>query len=132
MKHERERLHGDIEVPGEHSVQLALTVLVAFDRGSSHVDGHVPIEPLLAEHREEGRKYGSGQARVQDALDLDYRTRGTAPLRKGRYLARGGIPHGLYEYPEQLCCLFPAVGLELGLDVDDEGGSHGREQTGLS
>ena len=48
LKHERQRLHDEVEVPGNHSVHLTLSMPTAVDNGSTHLDLGITIEPLFA------------------------------------------------------------------------------------
>ena len=56
LQHQRQQLHHVVEVPHDHPVQFSLSVLAALDRGPSHVCRIVTVQPLLAEHRQEGRE----------------------------------------------------------------------------
>ena len=65
-------------------------------------------------------------------MNLDNHGRGTSPLRKGRNVAaEGGVVYLIDQDPEEGGGLIVRIGLELGVDVDDEGRSHCGEQTGL-
>ena len=48
LKHERQTFHGKVEMPGDHSVHLALPMPTAINGGSTHLDLSVTIEPLMA------------------------------------------------------------------------------------
>ena len=50
----------------------------------------------------------------------------------GDIVPESGVVHLVDEDAEESGGLFIRVGLELGIDLDDEGGSHDGEQTGLS
>jgi hypothetical protein len=63
-----------------------MSVLAVFDGRPSNVARHVSVEPLVAEHRQEGRDYGSREAGVQDCLHIDHRGGWAGPLRKGENL----------------------------------------------
>jgi hypothetical protein len=56
LQHQRQRLHYIVEVPGYDTIKLALPVLAAFYGRPSHLGGGISVQPLLAEHREEGGK----------------------------------------------------------------------------
>jgi len=87
---------------------------------------------LLSKHRKEGGEEGSGEARVKDSLDLDDHVWGTGPLREGgRVVSEGGIVDLVDEDTEEGGSLTVRVGSELGLDIDDEYGGDGGEQTSL-
>jgi len=64
-------------MPGEDSVELPLPILAAFDGGSSHVCHGVSVQPLLAEHCDEGSEERSGETCVEEGLDLDEGAWGT-------------------------------------------------------
>ena len=64
---------------------------------------------------------------------MDNRGRGPGPLLDRRdIIAKGGVIHFVDEDTEESSGVFVWVGLELGVDFDDEGGSHCREQTRLT
>ena len=48
LQHQWQRLHHIVEVPGDNPVELSLTILTAFDRGSAHVGRCVSVQPLLS------------------------------------------------------------------------------------
>ena len=121
-----------IEVPHDDPIELALTILATFDSGPSHVGLCISVEPLFAEHREEGGEKCGGETRVEYSLNLDYCVRGTCPLWKGgSIVSEGGVVNLVDENTEESGGLITRVGLELRLDVDDESGSDGGEQTSL-
>ena len=65
-------------------------------------------------------------------MNLDYRTRRTSPLWDGgNVIAESGVVHIVEDYTEESGGILVWIRLELGVDLDDEGGSDGREQTGL-
>jgi len=43
-----------VEIPGDDAIELPLPVLAPFDGGTPHVNQGVSVQPLLAEHSEEG------------------------------------------------------------------------------
>ena len=87
---------------------------------------------MLSEHREEGGEERGGETCIKDGLDLDDRAWGAGPLRYcGNVVAEGSIVDLVDEDAEEGGRLFIRVRLELGLDLDDERGGHGGEQTGL-
>jgi len=64
---------------------------------------------------------------------LDDRARGTSPLRDcGDVVSKGSVVNLVYENTEESGRFAVRVGLELGLDVDDECGSQDGEKTGLN
>ena len=57
---------------------------------------------------------------------------GTGPLWDAwNVVAKSGVVHFVNENAKESGGFFVWIGLELGVDLDDEGGSHGGEQTGL-
>ena len=56
LQHLWQGLHHMVEVPRDGPVEFSLSVVATLDGGSSHVDYGVSVQPLLAEHREEGRE----------------------------------------------------------------------------
>jgi len=91
LKHERQAFHNEVEVPCDYSFHLALPMPTAIDNGSAHLDLSVTIEPLLAQHGDERGEEGSGQAEVEDGLDVDDSGIGASPLRDGGVFG-GGVP----------------------------------------
>ena len=71
MKHEGQKFHDEVEVPGGHSVHLALSIPTAIDNGSTHLNQGITVEPLLAQHCDEGGEEGGRQTRIKDGLDAD-------------------------------------------------------------
>ena len=109
-----------------------MTILAAFDGRPSYVGPCVSVQPLLAKHRQEGREKGSSETRVQDGLDLDDRGRRAGPLWEGgSVVSEGGIVDLVDEDAEEGGGLVTRVRLELGLDVEDEGGCDGGKKTSL-
>ena len=66
-------------------------------------------------------------------MNLDNRAWGTSPRLwdGGNTVAVGGVVHLIDEEAEESGGLFVRIRLELGVDLDDKGGSDGREQTSL-
>jgi len=132
LQHQRQRLHHIVEVPGDDTVELALSILAAFDGIPSQVGRCISVQPLLSKHREEGGEEGSSETCVKDRLDLDDRMWGAGPLREGRsVVSKGGIVDLEDKDAEESGGLVVRIGSELRLDVDDECGCDRREQTGL-
>ena len=89
-----------------------------------------PVQPLLAQHCDKRGQQRHQKACVQEIRGRDNLCRGAIP----RWRTRRDFvwSNGSVEVEEN----GPKVGigevwLELGLDVDDEGGADGGEQTGL-
>ena len=122
-----------VEVPADDPIEFPLPVLTALDGGTSHVDRCVSIQPLLTKHRKESGEQRSSETGEQDCLDLDNRVWWTSPRlwEGGSVVAVGGIVHLIDEEAEESGGLFVRIGLELGVDLDDKGGSDGGEQTSL-
>ena len=65
-------------------------------------------------------------------MDFDYRTGRPGPLRKsGRVIFERRVVNLVDEDSEEGGSLFACVGLQLGVDLDDERGGDSREQTSL-
>jgi len=64
----------------------------AIDNGSAHLDLSVPIESLLSQHGDERGEEGSGQAGVEDGLEVDDSVIGAGPMRDGGVFTGGGVP----------------------------------------
>jgi hypothetical protein len=106
-----------VEVPRDDAVKFALSVLAAFDGRPSHVGRRVSVQPLLAEHRQEGGEEGSGKTCEEDGLDMDHR--GGGPVHCGRvgtFVSEGGVVDLVNEDAEEGGGLVTRVGLELGVD----------------
>ena len=112
-----------VEVPRDNPVELALSILTAFDGRPSQVGRLILVQPLLAEHGKEGGEKGSSETRVENGLDLDYGVGRAGPLWEGRsVVSERGVVDLVDEDAEEGDSLVTRVGLELGLDVDDECG----------
>ena len=64
LQHQRQGLHHIVKTPGGGAIQLPLAILAAFYGSPSHASRCVSVQPLFAEHCEEGRKKRSGEAGV--------------------------------------------------------------------
>jgi hypothetical protein len=132
LQHQRQCLHHVVEVPGDDPVQFPLSVLTAFDGRPSHVSRHVSIQPLLAEHRKEGGEQRSSETREEDRLDVDYCAGGAGPLWECRNIvSEGGVIDLVKKNAEESSGDVVRVLLDVGVDLDDERGGNGGEQTGL-
>ena len=132
LQHQRQRLHHRVEVPRNDPIEFALSILATFDGSPPHVGRLIPVQPLLAEHRQEGGEKRSGETRVQDGLDLNYHMGRASPLWEGRrVVSEGSVVDLVDEDAEEGGSLVTRVGLELGLDVEDECGGDSGEQTSL-
>ena len=121
-----------VKIPRHDTIEFALSVLAALDGRPTNVDRRVSVQPLLAEHRQEGGEQRSGETREEDYLNLYDRVCGTSPLwGGGNIIAEGGVVDLVNQDTEESGCLFVRVWLELGVDLDDERGSDGRKETSL-
>jgi len=121
-----------LKVPGDDAVEFPLPILAAFDGSPTHVGRCVSVQPLLAEHSEECGEERHGKTSVQQGLDLDDRVRRAGPVGERRdFIAKSGVVNLVDEDAEESGRFFVWVRLELGVEVDDEGGGDGGEQTSL-
>jgi len=88
---------------------------------------------LLAQHRDECGEHGDNKTRVHGTRDDDGLARWTFldKWNGGGLTGDGGLIEGEGGGTEEGCRLVVRIGLEVGMDVDDESGADGREQTGL-
>jgi len=88
---------------------------------------------LLAKHGDECGKQGDHETRVHEAGDGDDLPRWIFLNERnyGGLTGDGRLIEGEEDGPEEGCGLFIRIGLEVRMDVDDESGVDGREQTGL-
>ena len=87
---------------------------------------------MFSQHREEGGEQGNGEAREKDSLDANHRGWWTCPRWEGWNIAsESGIVDFIDEDAEESGGLVTRVGAELRVDLDDECGGYGREQTSL-
>ena len=133
LKHQRQRLHHMVEVPRDDPVEFPLSILAAFDGGSSHVSRRISVQPLLAKHREEGGEKCSGETGVEQGLDLDYCVRRACPLLRegGNIFSESGVVGLVDKNTKESNSLFTRIRLELRLDADDESRSDSGKQTSL-
>jgi len=122
-----------VEIPCNDAVELALPVLAAFYGGPAQVSRCVSVQPLFAEHREERGEEGKRKTCEEDGLDFDYPAGRASPSWQGRgVVSEGGAVEIVDEDTEESCGYIVRVFLEVGVDLDDECGGDGGEQTGLS
>ena len=109
-----------------------MTVSASLDHRPARIP-QVSIQPLLAQHRDERGEHRDYQTRVHETGHSDDLARWVSRDRwDGRGLTRDG---GLIE-SEENCAeeggrLLVRIGLEVGMDVDDEGRADSGEQTSL-
>ena len=109
-----------------------MTVSASLDHRPARIL-QVSIQPLLAQHRDKCREHGDYKTRIHEAGhgdDLAW----WIFLGKwdGRGLTRdGGLIESEEDRAEEGGGLLVRIGLEVRMDVDDECGADGGEQTGL-
>jgi len=132
LEHDRETLDEAMEGPFLESVALPLTVCATLDRRAAGIP-QVPIEPLLAQHCGECGKKRDQETRVHESSDGDDLA-GRALLDRwdsGGFVWDGRLVEGEKDRAEEDCGLLVRIGLETRVNVDDEGGTDGGEQTRL-
>jgi len=121
-----------LEIPGDNAVEFPLPILAALDGGPMHVGRHVPVQPLLPEHRKECGEERDGEGGVQQSLSLNDGAWRAGPLWNPRcFVTESGVVDLVDEDTEESGSFFVWVRLEPGVDLDNEGGSNCREQTSL-
>ena len=128
LEHQGQAFHNKVEVPGVHSVHLALSIPTTVDDRSALLHLRIAVEPLFAQHCEECGEKGSGQTSIKDGLDTDSVGTRTRPLRGNGSgtswdMAKRDVGDNLEEAVAQL----GVIRLEIGLDSDDESGCDGGE-----
>ena len=93
----------------------------------------VPVQPLLPQHCDECRQQRNQEARIHQTRCGDDLTRwASLDGRNSVGLSgNGGLVESEEDSSEEGGGLFVGIGLEVRVDVDDEGGTDGREQAGL-
>jgi len=132
LEHDREALDEETEWPLLQSIALPLTVSTFLNRRPTSIP-QVSVEPLLSQHRDECGKKRDQETRVHESSDGDDLT-GRALLDGwdgGGFVLDGRLIEGEKDRAEEDCRLFVWIGLETRVDVDDEGGTDGGEQTRL-
>jgi len=121
-----------VKIPGDDPIELLLPILTAFNGIPSHVRRHVSVQPLLSQHCEESREQRSGEAGVQDRLDVnDHAWRAGPSGDGGNVVTESGVVDLVDEDTEQGRGLFVGVRLELGANLDDESGGDCGKQTSI-
>jgi len=121
-----------MEGPLLQSIALPLTVSATLDCRPASIP-QVPVEPLLAQHRDECGEQRDQQTRVHQSSDGDDLT-GRALWDRwdgGSFVRDGRLVEGEEDCTEDGCGLLVRIGLEPRVDVDDEGGADSGEQTRL-
>ena len=131
FEYEGQTLHDEIEVPGVHSANLALSTPTAVNDRSTCLQLGIMVEPLLAQRGDKCGEEGSGQTCVKDGLDFDNGGIRASPLRANGGGTSWGMPKrdvgDNLEAVAQLC----VIRLEIVLNVDNENGRNYGERTGL-
>ena len=132
LEHEQETLDKEVEGPLLESIALALTVSAMLDRRPACIP-QITIKPLLPQHCDKCGEQGDQQARIHEASDSDdiagrifldgWNDRG--------FIWDGRLVEGEKDCAEKSCRLIVWVRLKFRVDVDDKGGTDGREQTRL-
>jgi len=132
LEHDREALDEEMEGPLLQSITLPLTVSATLDCRPACVP-QIPVEPLLSQHRDECGEQRDQQTRVHQSSDCDDLA-GRALFDGwdgGGFVRDGRLVEGEEDCTEDGCRLLVWIGLEPRMDVDDEGGTDGGEQTRL-
>ena len=122
---EGETLHNDPKAPGDHPPHPELPVATAVNERSVHVE----IEPLFPKRGQERGEKCARQRSEHDRLNLD-RGRIWTRLHWDFEVVRntrGGVEQHCQDGETHL----GVIGTQFLLDIDDECGRHGGEQTSL-
>ena len=132
LEHDQETLDEEVEGPFLESVALALTVSATLDHRPTGMS-QVPVEPLFAQHRDERGKQRDQEARVHQSSDSDDLAGGTFldGWNDGGFVRDSRLVEGEEDCAEESRGLLVRIWLQSRVDVDDEGGTDGREQTRL-
>ena len=126
LEHQGETLHHEIELPRDHSAEFALTVSAFVNFGTPHFGLSEAIQPLFAQHGEEGGEERNAEACIEDGLTGDDFIIRTVPgLERGWLAVERGTIHLVNQNAEESGCLLIIVRFKLILDVDDETRGHG-------
>ena len=122
LEHDRETLDEEMEGPLLQSITLPLTVSATLDRRPACVP-QIPVEPLLAQHRDECGKQRDQETRVHQSSDGDDLAGRTLldGWYDGGFVRDGRLVEGKEDCTEDGCGLLVRIGLEPRMDVDDEG-----------
>ena len=132
LEHHRQTLDEEVQWPFLQSIAFALTVSASLDNRPTRIL-QVSIQPLLAQHRDECGEHGDYETRIHEAGDGDDLARWIFLDRwDGRGLTGdGGLIESDEDRTEEGGGLLVRIGLEVRMDIDDEGRADGGEQTGL-
>ena len=128
LEHDRETLDEEVEGPFLQPVALALTVSATLDHRPARMP-QVPVEPLLAQHRDERGEQRDQETRVHEPSDGDDLGGGTSwdGWNGGGFARDSRLVEGEEDCTEESCGLLVRIWLQPRVDVDDEGGTDGRE-----
>ena len=114
------------EIPRVHAPELSLSVAASLDGRSPYVRRVVTVQPLLAEHCQQGGEEGSSKACKEEGLDMDHRGGRAVPLwRSWNIISEGGIINLVDKDAEERRGFVARIRLQLGVDLDDECGGDG-------
>jgi len=132
LEHHRETLDEEVQWPFLQPIAFTLTVSASLDHRPARIL-QVSIQPLLAQHGDERGKHGDYETRVHETGHGDDLTRWISlGGLDGRSVTRdGGLIESEEDRAEEGGGLLVRIWLEVRMDVDDEGGADGREQTSL-
>ena len=132
LEHHRETLDEEVQWPFLQPIAFALAVSASLDRRSARIP-QIPVQPLLAQHRDECGEQGDYQTRVHETGHSDDLVR---CVFLSRWNGRSLTGDGRLIESEENCAeegggLLVGIRSEVRMGINDEGGADGREQTGL-
>ena len=132
LEHHRETLDEEVEGPLLEPIALPLTVSATLDHRPASIP-QVPVEPLLAQHRDECGEQRDQETRVHESSDRDDLAGRTLldGWDRGGFIRDSRLVESEEDRTEEGCRLVVGIGLEPRVNVDDKGGADGGEQTRL-
>jgi hypothetical protein len=132
LEHDWETLDEEMEGPFLQSIALALTVSATLDHRPARMP-QVPVEPLFAQHCDERGEQRDQETRVHQSGDRDDLGGGVflGGWNGGGFVRDSRLIEGEEDCAEESGGLLVRIGLQARVDVDDEGGTDGREQARL-
>ena len=118
LKYEGYTFHGEAEVPGNHSFDLAQPNPAVNDNGSTHLHLDISVTPLLYQHIDKCEATNPEQW-----MAWTWTTVGSGPIRT--------FPRDIGNNLEEIVAHFLEIWSEFDLNVDNESVCNSREQTGL-
>ena len=115
-------------MPSDHSLHLAPSIPTTIDHRSMRLRLTITVEPLFAQHGNEGGEEGYGQTCVEYGQDMNVSGIRAVPLRK---MGSGFVIETIGDDLEDGVAHFLIIRFELFLEVDNETSCDGREQTSL-